>query len=49
MQIPQIGSVTVPDAYYDRFFAAVSTEPPQYLVACAVLTEAAANDTVVAQ
>jgi hypothetical protein len=46
--IPQVGNVTVPDDYYDRFFAAVSAEPPQYPAACAILTEAAANDTVVA-
>ena len=46
--IPQTGNVTVPDDYFDRFYAPVSDEPPNYPKACAVLEEAAATDTIVA-
>lgn len=46
VQIPQIGSVTVPEDYYDRFYGFVSAEPANYSAACAVLVEAAAADTV---
>jgi len=45
--IPQTGNVTVPEDYYDRFYGFVSSEPPDFQQACAILAEAAANDTIV--
>jgi hypothetical protein len=46
VQIPEAGSVTVPEDYYDRFFADISKDPPDYTAACKVLAEALATDTV---
>jgi hypothetical protein len=46
VQIPNIGNVTVPEEYYDRFYGFVGAAPPNYSAACAVLVEAAAADTV---
>jgi hypothetical protein len=46
VQIPEVGNVTVPEDYYDRFFADVSKDPPDYAAACKVLGEALADDTV---
>jgi hypothetical protein len=43
---PQTGNVTVPEDYYDRFYALVSADPPNYQRACRLLTAAAAADTV---
>src|SRR5215467_606488 len=48
VQIPQVGNVTVPEDHYDRFFADISKDPPDYPAACKVLTEALAGDTVAA-
>jgi len=48
VQIPEVGNVTVPEDYYDRFFADISKDPPNYPAACKVLTEALAGDTVAA-
>jgi hypothetical protein len=41
VRIPQVGSVTVPDAYYDRFYTYAGATPPNYPQACQVLQEAA--------
>jgi len=38
--------VTVPEDYYDRFYALVGQEPPNYHSACKLLAEALAADTV---
>jgi hypothetical protein len=46
VQIPQTGSVTVPEDYYEQFTSKLGTEPPNYPGACKVLVEAAAADTV---
>lgn len=48
VQVPEVGNVTVPENDYDKFYGFVSAEPPNYPTACAVLTEAAAADTVIA-
>ena len=48
VQIPQVGNVTVPEDYYDRFFADISKDPPDYTAGCKVLAEALAGDTVAA-
>jgi hypothetical protein len=48
VQIPQIGNVTVPEDYYDRFYTFVGQEPPNYGSACKLLVEALAADTVAA-
>jgi hypothetical protein len=48
VQIPQVGNVTVPEDYYDRFFVDISKDPPDYTAACKVLAEALAGDTVAA-
>ena len=48
VQIPQVGNVTVPEDYYDRFFTDISKDPPDYAAACKVLAEALAGDTVAA-
>jgi hypothetical protein len=46
VQIPEVGNVTVPEEYYDRFIDYAGKEPPNYPAACKVLVEAAAADTV---
>lgn len=46
VQIPDVGSVTVPEDTYERFIGFVSSEPPNYANACMTLAEAAAADTV---
>jgi hypothetical protein len=46
VQVPQTGNVTVPEDAYDRFYSYASAEPANYEAACKVLTEAAAEDTV---
>lgn len=48
VQVPEVGNVTVPESDYDRFYGLVSAAPPNYSTACAILTEAAAADTIVA-
>jgi hypothetical protein len=48
VQIPSVGNVTVPEDYYDRFYAYVAHEPPDYASACKLLVEAVAADTVAA-
>ncbi len=42
VRIPQVGNVTVPDAYYDRFYTFAGAIPPNYPQACQVLQDAAA-------
>jgi hypothetical protein len=46
VQIPEVGNVTVPEDYYDRFLEYAGKETPDYPAACRVLVEAAAADTV---
>jgi hypothetical protein len=41
VKIPDAGNVTVPDAYYDRFYTFAAANPPNYPEACRVLDEAA--------
>jgi hypothetical protein len=48
VQIPETGNVTVPEELYETFQDKVDGEPPDYVGACKVLTEAAAADTAVA-
>jgi hypothetical protein len=48
VQMPSIGNVTVPEDYYDRFYAYVAQDPPDYSSACKLLVEAVAADTVAA-
>jgi hypothetical protein len=48
VQIPGVGNVTVPEDYYDRFYAFVAQEPPNYTSACKLLVEAIAADTAAA-
>jgi hypothetical protein len=48
VKIPEIGNLTVPEDYYDRFYSYLGQEPPNYSAACKVLVEAFAADTVVA-
>jgi hypothetical protein len=48
VQIPGVGNVTVPEDYYDRFYANVAQEPPNYASACKLLVEALAADTAAA-
>ncbi len=48
VQVPEMGNVTVPEDYYDRFHGYVSGEPPNYIGACQVLVEAAAADMMAA-
>ena len=48
VQIPDVGNVTVPEDYYDRFYANVAQDPPDYSAACKLLVEAVAADTVAA-
>lgn len=42
VKLPEVGNVTVPDAYYDRFYTYAGASPPNYPQACQVLEEAAA-------
>ena len=42
VKIPQVGNVTVPDDYYDRFYTFAGANPPNYPQACQVLQDAAA-------
>jgi hypothetical protein len=42
VKVPQVGNVTVPDAYYDRFYTFAGANPPNYPQACQVLQDAAA-------
>ncbi len=44
VKLPDIGNVTVPDTYYDRFFKFAGANPPNYPQACQVLQEAAAGE-----
>ena len=44
VKVPEIGDVTVPDAYYDRFHAFAASNPPDYPHACRVLEDAAAAE-----
>jgi hypothetical protein len=39
-------NVTVPEDYYDRFYADAAKDPPDYSAACKLLAEAVAADTV---
>jgi hypothetical protein len=48
VQIPSVGNVTVPKDHYDRFYAYVAQDPPDYSSACKLLVEAVAADTVAA-
>jgi hypothetical protein len=48
VQMPSVGNVTVPEDYYDRFYAYVAQDPPDYASACKLLVEAVAADTVAA-
>jgi hypothetical protein len=41
VKLPEIGNITVPDAYYDRFYTYAGATPPDYPQACRVLEEAA--------
>jgi hypothetical protein len=41
VKIPEIGNITVPDAYYDRFYTFAGATPPNYPRACQVLQDAA--------
>jgi len=43
VKIPDVGNVTVPEAYYDRFYTFAGATPPNYPQACQVLQEAAAT------
>jgi hypothetical protein len=46
VKVPEVGNVTVPEDYYDRFYNYVGQEPHNYSSACKVLVEALAADTV---
>jgi len=46
VQLPSVGNVTVPEDYYDRFYADVAKDPPNYSTACKLLVEAVAADTI---
>ena len=37
VKLPQVGNITVPDAYYDRFYTYAGANPPNYPQACQVL------------
>jgi hypothetical protein len=45
--VPETGNVTVPEDVYDRLYALISSDPPNYRAACTLLEEAAAADTIV--
>jgi hypothetical protein len=42
VKLPEVGNITVPDAYYDRFYTYAGANPPNYPQACKVLEDAAA-------
>jgi len=42
VKLPQIGNITVPEAYYDRFYTYAGASPPNYPQACQVLQDASA-------
>jgi len=42
VKLPEVGNVTVPEAYYDRFYTYAGANPPNYPQACQVLQDAAA-------
>ena len=42
VKVPEVGNVSVPDAYYDRFQTYAAANPPDYPQACKVLKDAAA-------
>ena len=42
VKLPQVGNITVPEAYYDRFYTYAGANPPNYPQACKVLEDAAA-------
>src|SRR5262249_27358390 len=42
VKLPDVGNITVPDAYYERFYTYAAATPPNYPQACRVLEEAAA-------
>ena len=41
VKLPEVGNVTVPEAYYDRFYTYAGANPPNYPQACQVLQDAA--------
>jgi len=43
VKLPEVGNITVPDAYYDRFYTYAGATPPNYPQACHVLEDAAAT------
>src|SRR5262245_56972708 len=43
VKLPDVGNITVPDAYYERFYSYAGAAPPNYPQACRVLEEAAAT------
>jgi hypothetical protein len=42
VKLPDVGNITVPDAYYERFYTYAGATPPNYPQACRVLEDAAA-------
>jgi hypothetical protein len=42
VKLPNVGNITVPDAYYERFYSYAGATPPNYPQACHTLEEAAA-------
>ena len=42
VKLPDVGNITVPDAYYERFYTYAAAAPPNYPQACRVLEDAAA-------
>jgi hypothetical protein len=42
VKLPETGNITVPDAYYNRFYTYAGASPPNYPRACKVLDDAAA-------
>jgi predicted RNA-binding Zn ribbon-like protein len=43
VKLPEVGNITVPDAYYERFYTYAGAAPPNYPQACRVLEEASAD------
>jgi len=43
VKLPEIGNITVPDAYYERFYTYAGATPPNYPQACHVLEDAGAT------
>jgi len=41
VKLPDVGNITVPDAYYERFYTYAAAAPPNYPQACRVLEDAA--------